>query len=43
MVKVSSDNDALSWVYNNYKSFLAVEIDEILLETHNRICFERLM
>ena len=43
MIRISSDHAVFSWVYNNYKSFLSVEIYEILLATQNRICFERLI
>ena len=43
IIRISSDHAVLSWVYNNYKSFLGVETYYILLETHNSICFEILM
>ena len=40
MIRSSSDHAVFSWVYNNYKLFLAVETDDILMETDNIICFE---
>ena len=43
IIRISSDNDVLSWVYKNYRSFLAVKTHDILLETQNRNIFERLM
>ena len=29
--------------YNNYEHFIDVDSDDILMETHNRACFDRLM
>ena len=43
MIINSSDHSVLSWFYNNYKYFLAVETYDILIETQNRIFFERLV
>ena len=42
MIRISAAHDIFSWVYNDYKSFLAVETDDILMETDNRIWFESL-
>ena len=42
IIKSSSDHAVFSWVYKIYKYFLAVETDEILTLTENRIYFERL-
>ena len=42
MIISSSDHAVFSWVYKNYKSFLAVETYEILISTDNRTLFERL-
>ena len=33
MIRISSDHAIFSWVFNTYKSFLAVETDDILMET----------
>ena len=33
MIRSYSDHAEFSWVYKNFKSFLAVETDEILLVT----------
>ena len=40
MIRRSSDNSVFSWGYNDYKSFLAVETDDILMATDNMFCFE---
>ena len=40
MIRSSSDHSVLSWVYKTYKSFLAVETDDILMATDNIIFFE---
>ena len=40
IIRSSSDHVVFTWVYNNYKSFLAVETDDILLAIENGICFE---
>ena len=42
MIRSSSDHSVFSCFYKNYKSFLAVETDDILLATQNSI-FKRLM
>ena len=41
MIRSFSNHAVLSGVYKSYKSFLSVEIDDIIMETENRICFER--
>ena len=41
-IRSSSDHAVLSLVYKTYKSFLAVEIDDILMQIENIIWFERL-
>ena len=43
MIISSSGHDLFSWIYNNYKYFLSVETYDILMETQNMICFEKLM
>ena len=43
MIRISSDHAVLSWIYLNYKSFIAVETDGILMATNNVIYFEILM
>ena len=43
MTRKSYDHALLSWVYRNYRSFLAVETDDILMETDNIICFKILI
>ena len=43
MIRCSSNHAVFSWVYKNYKSFLAVEIYGSLLEPYNKIYFEVLM
>ena len=43
MIRGASDHSVFSWFYNNYKYFLAVETYDILIETQNRIFFERLV
>ena len=40
MIRSSSEHALLSWVYKTYKSFLAVETDDILMAKENRIWFE---
>ena len=42
IIRRSSNHAVVSWVYKNYKSFLNVEIDDILMAIENRIFFERL-
>ena len=42
MIKRSSEYDILSGTYQKYKSILAVETDDILMTTQNKISFERL-
>ena len=39
IIRRYSDYAVLSWVYMNYKPFLAVEKYDILLATQNMICF----
>ena len=36
VIRSSSYHAGFSWVYNNYKTFLSVETDDILLATENR-------
>ena len=43
MIRSSSDHAVFSLVYINYKSFLDVETNFILMETHTMIFFEGLM
>ena len=40
MIRSSSDNYVLLWIYNNYKPFLAVKTYYILMATENIIFFE---
>ena len=40
MILSSSGRAIFSWVYNNYKSFLALEIDDIIMATENIICLK---
>ena len=40
MIRRSSDHAVFSWFYNNYKDFLDVETDDILMAKENRTCFE---
>ena len=35
IIRISSDHAVFSWVYKNYKSFLAIEIYVILMATDN--------
>ena len=37
MIISSSDHAMFSWVYNNNKPIIYVEIDDILMETENKI------
>ena len=43
MIRSSSEHAVFSWVYMNYKWFISVEIDDILLATYNGIWFGRFM
>ena len=43
MIRRSSDHSVFSWLYNNYKSFIADEIGGIHMATENKICFEILV
>ena len=43
MTRSSSDHAVFSRVYKNYKSFLVVDTYIILMATHNRIFFEKLI
>ena len=42
MIRRSSDHAVFSWFYKNYKYFLDVETDDILMATENILFFERL-
>ena len=33
MIRISSDHAVLSWIYNHFKYFLAIETYENLMET----------
>ena len=43
IIRSSSDHAVFSWVYINYKFFLVYDTDDIIMATHNIICFEILM
>ena len=39
MIRIAYDHAVFSWNYDTYKSILGVETDDILMATHNRVCF----
>ena len=43
MIRIYSGLSEFSFIWNNYKSFLSVEIDYILMATYNSIFIEILM
>ena len=43
IIRIFSGHAVFSYIYKNYKYFLAVETYDILMATHIQIFFERLM
>ena len=43
MIRSLSEHASFSWIYNTYKYILAVETNDTLVATQNRIFFERLI
>ena len=40
MIRSSYDHDVFSWTYKAFKYILETETGDILMSTHNMICFE---
>ena len=40
MIRIPSDHAVFSWTYKTYKSIITIEIDDILMATHNKINIE---